>query len=77
MNEQLLKRVARVERESALASSLLQAFHQKVAHLCEANDSLQAKIAVLQQGTAAQVFSVSTSQSGRHLFNHSFHFTVC
>lgn len=54
-NQSLLKRVAEVQGRYLLAVRLLRALHLKVAHLQGLNESLQVRIAALQQQSAVQV----------------------
>ncbi|KAL3130884.1 hypothetical protein ABBQ38_000212 [Trebouxia sp. C0009 RCD-2024] len=53
-NQSLLKRVAEVQGRYLLAVRLLRALHLKVAHLQGLNESLQVRIAALQQQSAVQ-----------------------
>ena len=52
-NKRLLKKVAEAQGERSLATSLLNAFHLKVAHLEGVNAGLQVKLADLQRKSEA------------------------
>lgn len=54
-NQNLLKKVAEVQGRYLLAIRLLRALHLKVAHLQGLNESLQVRIARLQQQSFVQV----------------------
>ena len=55
MNKRLLKKMADVQGDHSVATSLLQAFRLKVAHMQGMNESLQVKIAIMEQQADAQV----------------------
>ena len=54
-NQCLLKKLAEVQVQRALAARLLRALHLRVAHLQGLNESLQVIIADLQQQSTLQV----------------------
>ena len=54
-NKHLLKKTADVQGENSVTAGLLHAFHLKVAHMQEINESLRVQIAIMKRQADAQV----------------------